>query len=260
MVFLEIRLATKKLKDGARGAFTLVELLAVIAVVGILLSILLPVVRNAMDRGLRSSSLSNLRQLAAAHQLYVQDNQGLLVPIAAFDAKGDYVTWRAFLAPYLGVSPGQENTAFHSPADPKAEGVGFSADGRAPSSYGINSYWRTLPVGERLHDYLDQKRSLPMSAVRNPSGMIFMCDIGLVRNPGSPVGEWEQRPGNGNLGYARFPSDPHFNGGDAWNIFPRHGKTEANVVFYDGHADSVDIVADILPHAPGEAACIYDNN
>jgi prepilin-type N-terminal cleavage/methylation domain-containing protein len=65
-------------------AFTLVELLTVIAIIGILAAILIPVVGSVRSTARSSGCLANLRQIAAAGQLYSHDNQRKLVPIARF--------------------------------------------------------------------------------------------------------------------------------------------------------------------------------
>jgi len=57
-----------------RTAFTLVELLAVIAIIGLLLSLLLPAVQSARESARQSSCRNNLRQLATAVQSYESAN------------------------------------------------------------------------------------------------------------------------------------------------------------------------------------------
>lgn len=60
-------------------AFTLIELLVVIAIIALLLSILLPALKNAREQGKRAACLSNVEQLAMAWMLYADDNDGKLV-------------------------------------------------------------------------------------------------------------------------------------------------------------------------------------
>ncbi len=61
-------------------AFTLIELLTVIAIIGILASILIPVVAKVRDSARDSVCKSNLRQLHAATLLFANDNNDMFPP------------------------------------------------------------------------------------------------------------------------------------------------------------------------------------
>ena len=86
-------------------AFTLVEVLVVISVIGILAALLLPVLGKAKERGRATACLSNLRQLGIGLQLYVQDNENRL-PVM-YDAPfptniaSTNLTVEAVLVPYV---------------------------------------------------------------------------------------------------------------------------------------------------------------
>lgn len=59
-------------------AFTLVELLVVIGIIGILIAILLPAMAKVRVQGIRTQCLSNLRQVLTATFSYAADNKGWL--------------------------------------------------------------------------------------------------------------------------------------------------------------------------------------
>jgi prepilin-type N-terminal cleavage/methylation domain-containing protein/prepilin-type processing-associated H-X9-DG protein len=61
-----------------KKAFTLVELLVVIAVIGILAGLLLPTLSKTKESGKSIACLNNLHQIGIGLQLYVSDNQNLL--------------------------------------------------------------------------------------------------------------------------------------------------------------------------------------
>ncbi len=58
------------------AAFTLIELLTVIAVIGVLAAILIPAVGKVRERAHQTQCVSNLRQLAVAATMYASDHKG----------------------------------------------------------------------------------------------------------------------------------------------------------------------------------------
>jgi prepilin-type N-terminal cleavage/methylation domain-containing protein len=62
------------MKKLTKNGFTLIELLVVIAIIGILASMLLPVLAKAKGKANDVKSLSNLKQVALAMQMYIADN------------------------------------------------------------------------------------------------------------------------------------------------------------------------------------------
>lgn len=63
-----------------RPAFTLVELLVVVAIVALLLGVLFVALRAARSGGSRAATATALRQLAAGHAAYAMDFDGRLMP------------------------------------------------------------------------------------------------------------------------------------------------------------------------------------
>lgn len=65
-----------------RRGFTLIELLVVIAIIALLVGILLPALAKARTAGRMAVSLSNMRQIATAHETYrVENKDSMPVPL-----------------------------------------------------------------------------------------------------------------------------------------------------------------------------------
>ena len=75
-----------KHSSAPRRAFTLIEILVVIAIIGILSAILFPVFGRARENGRKTACLSNMKQLGIAFQQYQQDSRGKYPLAANFQA------------------------------------------------------------------------------------------------------------------------------------------------------------------------------
>ncbi len=148
-------------RDGAakrhvRAAFTLIQLLVVIAVIAILAALLLPALSRAKARAYRAQCMSNLRQLSLAWQMYPDDNGGLLPANGYVLNPGDARLWvlgsehvhpefftnpdylvnprYALLADYL-----KNPRVYKCPSD-RADPNVFGTVYRKVRSYSLNSY------------------------------------------------------------------------------------------------------------------------
>ena len=88
-----------------RAGFTLVELLVVIAVIGILIGLLMPAVQKAREAANRISCANNLKQISLAMHHYHLDF-GKLPPRARLVGPSDAnngagATWSVLILPYL---------------------------------------------------------------------------------------------------------------------------------------------------------------
>jgi prepilin-type N-terminal cleavage/methylation domain-containing protein len=79
-----IQSTMKNTEHRSGGAFTLVELLVVIAVIAILAALVLPALARSKGAARRAICLNNKRQLGLAWVLYAHEHNGRLVPNASF--------------------------------------------------------------------------------------------------------------------------------------------------------------------------------
>lgn len=112
-----------------QGAFTLIELLTVIAIIGILAAIIIPTVGKVRETARSAITTSNLREIQTASLAFANDNRGRYVPIRVGvflgawggstegspsypNALNRWITHPEFLS-YFGVS-GNEMTTYAS--------------------------------------------------------------------------------------------------------------------------------------------------
>lgn len=95
--------------DDGRNGFTIVELLAVIAIISILVVMIAGSLDLIRKKAGAATCLGNLRQIAAASALYASDNDGYIAPIM-IDQRNEQngivsSRWWIELAPYLPYKP-----------------------------------------------------------------------------------------------------------------------------------------------------------
>jgi prepilin-type N-terminal cleavage/methylation domain-containing protein/prepilin-type processing-associated H-X9-DG protein len=192
---------------GSRGrGFTLIELLVVIAAITILAALLFPVFGAARDAARRVTCLSHLRQVALAHQMYVQDHDEVL-PSWYIRGSRRLVIWPELLLPYY--------------RDAHLLDDGFSRQGTESGSIWLADYamcaWGAGGAGTREEPYW-----------RWPG----------ARSEGSPSRpmRWDEvlRPAE----ILQFADGATFRSGSlTYNVIQRrHGNGVLNGAFLDGHA------------------------
>lgn len=86
-----------------KDAFTLIELLTVIAVIAVLAAILLPVISNVREQATKAKALNSARQVGMANLLYGQANNGEIMGIGWSNWEDSLAFFQGF-AEYLGAS------------------------------------------------------------------------------------------------------------------------------------------------------------
>jgi prepilin-type N-terminal cleavage/methylation domain-containing protein len=80
-------------------AFTLVELLVVVAIIGILIALLLPAIQAAREAARRNQCQNNLKQIGIAIHMHHDTKKAF--PMGRNGTKQTHVSWAYFILPYL---------------------------------------------------------------------------------------------------------------------------------------------------------------
>lgn len=149
---------------GNRAAFTLVELLVVVAIIGILAGLLLPAVLNARERARQGACMNNQHELALGVLQYEAAKQRLPGYVNSFARRG--LTWPVVLLPEIGRSDlweearrgnlpalaGVRVPQFVCPSDLKGKMLSYVANCGMPDN-DANVADTNLPPAYRLPDY-----------------------------------------------------------------------------------------------------------
>lgn len=223
------------------SAFTLLELMVVMLIMGMLLALLLSGISKAMTSVSGVQCRNNLRQLGLALQHYATAHNGELMPVSTFDwnlppgpnnrerywfgeitGSGQIDISQGFLVPYLDGASRIKQCPNFTEAQFTLRFQG------ATSGYGYN--YQYLGPGPGMGGPI----AYSLRTVKAMSLTVAFADSGRINwwSSSQPVLE------------ENFYLDPPSNGYP--NVHFRHSGS-ANVVFLDGHVESMPPVENALP-------------
>ena len=220
--------------------FTLIELLIVIAIIGILASLLLPALGQARKSAMATQCVSNSKQIALAMTAYTGDNDDY------YPTYGDKISWDDQIADYAGLnwSSDQKNMASLQNASSTPKLLLCPLDTEAPAndamyrrSYAVNDYqvdsnWSVGIMGYELTGTANADReasSVRLTDVRLGSETLLLAerwkDWNVVggANGHSTVTGWF---------YKSLKFDPDNN--SAKQVKCHDGKGKASLAMIDG--------------------------
>jgi prepilin-type processing-associated H-X9-DG protein/prepilin-type N-terminal cleavage/methylation domain-containing protein len=238
-------------------AFTLVELIVVVSIIGLLMAILLPALGAARGRVKAVICQNNLRNLGVAFTCYAEDFDGFVMPARVQQADGYTYWWGkkepkridhkvGFLWPYLR-SELKENGVYECPQQRFGS---YGLQGKPPSepedkkwitsTYGYNGYY-LCPLYSGWEQFIpDDRPWQKITTIKKPDEVFAFADTLIDLSPS----------GNGLTLQNNAFLDPPYkytkNSNNPWikNISPttcfRHNN-KTNVVFVDGHCGAMDL-------------------
>ncbi|MEN6355951.1 MAG: prepilin-type N-terminal cleavage/methylation domain-containing protein [Armatimonadota bacterium] len=217
---------------GIYCGFTLIELLVVIAVIAVLAAVLLPVFASSKETAKRIDCLANLKQIAAAWQLYADNNNGRVCPsylvssgtMSSWDFSSTSSGWKAgLLGPYT-----KSGALYSCPSYRLPPGYD-TAYSRPYTGYAYNATYIggdvNMATGQPYIDPVTGRPRKPclLQEIRHSSKTAVFADAGY----GNPV-----MPQN----YLRAPGDKQWFAAGTINF--RHNGSAA-VAWADGHVSAV---------------------
>ena len=161
-------------------AFTLVEILVVITIVGILASLLIPAIRAAMEKGATGVCMGNQRQIGLALLSCAKDNQGRLPDVYTIVGSTVQDQWRDKIREYVNLPVGKY-AGRDSMRCPSAKKTNFSYG--VPYATGARRVFSAIDQGKAPNpNYFGSQSLLCLS-----SSTVILADTYDPNNPDSDL-------------------------------------------------------------------------
>ena len=234
-----------------KSGFGLLELLAVISVIAILIAIMIPILGSVKNTARTAKSLSNLRQIAAAMQMYSADNKGFYpigyyrsptadeldgdpVPYGGNPPYSGVIFWYQQIAQYLNqtVSPENLDSVLVSPFVAESD---FTAGlVNAPCNYSVHGV--ICPNVSYSNDQL-----LPIWSINENSSEIILVgeatstSFGISKALFDHFTEWYIYGTSSNPEDSFIPTDEPAGGALSYRA-----NDHTLVAFLDGHTEALE--------------------
>jgi prepilin-type processing-associated H-X9-DG protein/prepilin-type N-terminal cleavage/methylation domain-containing protein len=218
-------------KQSVSIAFTLVELLVVISIIGLLAGLAVPAVNSGLKSAKAGACLSNLHQIGVATTAYAADNNFKLPDAGS----GTTDMWAAKIATFMGGDTKKKNNVFVCPGALKS--VSEATGANIAITYGVHG--GLMPKGGTASN---------ITCVIRQSEVILAADVCqdpgnkgwspyCIENPSIVVSQSGGRSGSLDMSVAIPTTTDADSGNNAWMRYRHSGKV--NVVMCDGHAEAI---------------------
>ncbi len=205
-----------------RRAFTLVELLVVVAIIALLLAMLLPALNKAKEVASQVRCAANMRQIGVAVTGYTVDNRGVMPYAGWWDWPNWRLSWDDLIDGHIGgkrsesdkrakyAPEGTRLNVYHCPKDTFSDRYTYSMNESRMNPTAQNP-WPSKPYGVgSMCDYRNDGGGGKSPAavrvgsdIKAASNTIAFVEVGAMYKPGRT--EFYNIRGQGNIWFANMP-------------------------------------------------------